>query len=274
VAVPPGPSERTKIATLIGMAGIGGYVDAVSYLGLGHVFTAAMTGNTVLLALAVGEQDWSAAGRALVALLGFVGGVAVGQVLVGRFTARIQWPRAVSIGLLMELVLLLMLAAGWYFSGTQTGWWGLHPLIAVSALAMGVQSATARTLGVAAVTTTYVTGTLTALSCEVVDWLRSPRAARKAAAAQPKEPLRPTKIYGPRLPAVAWGVYFVAALLGGLAVIWTPAVAVLPAGLAVVLLALADFRMRSPTPQPPPPRTGEGERPPAPPLRAGEGAGG
>ena len=242
VVVPPGPSERTKIATLIGMAGIGGYVDAVSYLGLGHVFTAAMTGNTVLLALAVGEQDWSAAGRSVVALLGFVGGVAAGQLLVGRFVARTYWPRAVSIGLLVELVLLLVLAAGWYLSGTETGWWGLHPLIAVSALAMGVQSATARTLGVAAVATTYVTGTLTALTCGTIDWLRSPRAARTGDANQPREPLSPATVYGPALPGAAWGVYFVGALLGGLAVILTPAVAVLPAGLAVALLALVDFR--------------------------------
>lgn len=242
VAVPPGPSERTKIAALIGMAGIGGYADAVSYLGLGHVFTAAMTGNTVLLALAVGEQDWSAAGRAAVALLGFVGGVAAGQLLVGRFATRTNWPRAVSIGLLVELVLLLVLAAGWYLSSSETGWRVTHPLIAVSALAMGVQSATARTLGVAAVATTYVTGTLTALTCGVVDWLRSPRAAHEADASRPKEPLSPTTVYGPTLPGVAWGVYFVAALLGGLAVIWTPAVAVLPAALAVALLALVDFR--------------------------------
>jgi uncharacterized membrane protein YoaK (UPF0700 family) len=242
MAVPPGPSERTKIATLIGMAGIGGYADAVSYLGLGHVFTAAMTGNTVLLALAVGEQEWSAAARATVALLGFVGGVAVGQLVVGRFAARTHWPRAVSIGLLVELVLLLALAVGWYLSGSETGWWVLHPLIAVSALAMGVQSATARALGVAAVATTYVTGTLTALSCGMVDWLRSPRAARKADANQPREPLSPATVYGPALPGVAWGIYALGALLGGLAVIWTPAVAMLPAGLAVMLLALIDFR--------------------------------
>src|SRR5215210_837388 len=109
---PSRPSEQVKIATLITLTGIGGYVDAVSYLGLGHVFTAAMTGNTVLLALAVGEQEWSAAGRATVALVGFVGGVAVGQLVVGRFAARPHWPRAVSLGLLVELSLLLMLAVG------------------------------------------------------------------------------------------------------------------------------------------------------------------
>src|SRR5213079_1589678 len=86
--LPPRPSERIKMATLIALTGIGGYVDAVSYLGLGRVFTAAMTGNTVLLALAVVQQDWSAVLRSILALMGFVGGVALGQAVVGRFKAR------------------------------------------------------------------------------------------------------------------------------------------------------------------------------------------
>jgi uncharacterized membrane protein YoaK (UPF0700 family) len=240
--VPPGPSERAKIATLVGMASIGGYADAVSYLGLGHVFTAAMTGNTVLMMLGVGGGDWSAAARAAVALLGFVGGVALGQSVVSHFAARTHWPRAVGAGLMLELVLLLGLSAGWYLSGSETAWWVTHPLILLAALAMGIQSATARLLGVAAVATTYVTGTLTALTCGTIDWLRSPRAARKTDANQPREPLSPTTVYGPALPAVAWGVYALGALLGGLAVILTPAVAILPAVLAVAILATVDFR--------------------------------
>ena len=34
-----------------------GSVDAISYLGLGHVFTAMMTGNTVLLGLALAQGE-------------------------------------------------------------------------------------------------------------------------------------------------------------------------------------------------------------------------
>jgi len=34
-----------------------GTIDAISYLGLGHVFTAMMTGNTVLLGLALAERE-------------------------------------------------------------------------------------------------------------------------------------------------------------------------------------------------------------------------
>ena len=42
-----------------------GGVDAISYLGLGHVFTANMTGNAVLLGLAVGQGQGLAALRSL-----------------------------------------------------------------------------------------------------------------------------------------------------------------------------------------------------------------
>src|SRR6188474_440431 len=118
--LPSRPSERVKIATLITLTGVGGYVDAVSYLGLGRVFTAAMTGNTVLLALA---------------LIGCVGGVALGQIVVGRFEARTHWPRAVGSGLVIETVLLAALAAGWYLAGPQPVGSGAHLLIFASALA-------------------------------------------------------------------------------------------------------------------------------------------
>ena len=40
--------------SLPALAWVGGSLDAVSYLALGHVFTANMTGNTVLLAMALG----------------------------------------------------------------------------------------------------------------------------------------------------------------------------------------------------------------------------
>ena len=51
-----------------------GCVDAVSYLGLGHIFTANMTGNTVLLGLSLGQAHWQAALRSGVALVGFIVG--------------------------------------------------------------------------------------------------------------------------------------------------------------------------------------------------------
>ena len=61
-----------------------GCVDAVGFLGLGQIFVANMTGNTVLLGLALGQAEGQAALRAVVALAGFVAGVGAGAAILGR----------------------------------------------------------------------------------------------------------------------------------------------------------------------------------------------
>jgi uncharacterized membrane protein YoaK (UPF0700 family) len=65
-----------------------GCVDAVGYLGLGQVFVANMTGNTVLLGLAIGQADGRGVLHAGTALIGFVLGVAVGAAIVERGPER------------------------------------------------------------------------------------------------------------------------------------------------------------------------------------------
>src|SRR6202035_4349564 len=73
---------------LLGMTAVTGLVDAVSFLSLGHVFTANMTGNIVLLAFAgTGVPQVSLAGS-ITALLGFLAGAAVG----GRIEALVFVP--------------------------------------------------------------------------------------------------------------------------------------------------------------------------------------
>lgn len=57
------------------LAATSGYIDAVNYLHLGHVFTSNMTGNTVLLGIALGQAQWLAALRSGVALVGYLCGV-------------------------------------------------------------------------------------------------------------------------------------------------------------------------------------------------------
>jgi uncharacterized membrane protein YoaK (UPF0700 family) len=69
--------KRLRDGMLIGLGCTAGCVDALSYLKLGHVFTANMTGNTVLLGIALGQWHGLAALRAALALLGFGVGVAI-----------------------------------------------------------------------------------------------------------------------------------------------------------------------------------------------------
>jgi hypothetical protein len=63
---------------LLALALAAGFLDAASYLGLGHTFPANMTGNTVLLAVAAARGSGTDALQSATALAGFAAGVAVG----------------------------------------------------------------------------------------------------------------------------------------------------------------------------------------------------
>ena len=84
---------------MLALAFAAGYIDAVSYLGLSRVFTANMTGNTVLLGIALAQLDGDAAARSGLALAGFLAGAAAGAWIVERDHSQGLWPRAVTLAL-------------------------------------------------------------------------------------------------------------------------------------------------------------------------------
>jgi uncharacterized membrane protein YoaK (UPF0700 family) len=84
-------------------------MDAITYLGLGHAFPANMTGNTVLLGVAVARGDGTAGVRSAVALGGFSLGVIIGALIVGNRS----WPARSASALLLESIVLLALLVGW-----------------------------------------------------------------------------------------------------------------------------------------------------------------
>jgi uncharacterized membrane protein YoaK (UPF0700 family) len=147
-------------------------VDAISYLGLGHVFTAMMTGNTVLLGLALAQGEVLAALRSILALIGFAIGVFVGAIIVERESDPAEWPAAVTAALIFETVILIVFATIFILLGNSRA--GIvYLLIILSAVAMGMQSAAVRRLGVPGIATTFITGTLTSLMIDLLGWLRS-----------------------------------------------------------------------------------------------------
>src|SRR5205807_2994720 len=77
-------TEKVIPYALLGMTAVTGLVDAVSFLSLGRVFTANMTGNIVLLAFATARVSGLSISRSLTALLAFL----VGAILGGRILAR------------------------------------------------------------------------------------------------------------------------------------------------------------------------------------------
>ena len=164
---------------LVALAFGAGAVDAISYLGLGKVFTANMTGNIVLLGVAVGAGAGSTVVRSAVSLVAFVGGVLAATLITARPEDSRSWPLGVKLALGFEVAAQAALLAGWLASSAHPGTTLQAILVGISAVAMGLQSGAVRALGVAGISTTYVTGTLTGLIGELAtgkglkrDWAR------------------------------------------------------------------------------------------------------
>jgi uncharacterized membrane protein YoaK (UPF0700 family) len=104
-------SEGALPYILLGMTAVTGLIDAVSFLALGHVFTANMTGNVVFLAFAVAGTPGLSIARSLTALGAFM----FGALLAGRALAKIAdtvVTRRAVVLLSMEVVLLLTASSG------------------------------------------------------------------------------------------------------------------------------------------------------------------
>ncbi len=216
-----------------------GCVDAVGYLGLGQIFVANMTGNTVLLGLALGQAKGEAALRAVVALAGFVVGVAAGAAIVGPGRERSAWSPAVTAALALELVVLVAFAVGWFLAEAEPAGLAMYPLIVLPSLAMGVQSAAVRRLGIPGVATTYITGTLTALTEGAIARLR-PAVSGDDRLEQTMPSAR-----GLVLPADVWLAYGAGAVIVGIiAVRWPSGVLSVPVAVLALVIAVARFRRR------------------------------
>jgi uncharacterized membrane protein YoaK (UPF0700 family) len=153
--------EARRDGLLIALTFSAGLVDAISFLGLGQIFTANMTGNVVFLALALGERNLQAALHSATALIGFsVGAIVAGFVLLRPRPAG-PWPRQVNWLLWGQLAFLSAFAAIWALGRGELDTTTVYFLITLSALGMGLQNAAARHLAVPGLTTTVVTGALT-----------------------------------------------------------------------------------------------------------------
>ena len=141
-----------------------GVVDAASYLKLGHVFVANMTGNVVFLGFALAGAQGLSAVSSLVALGAFLAGALVGG-YVGSRNAAHRGHILRNAGLvqltLIAIALILALALGEPLDGADR-----YALLVPMALAMGVQNAAAQRIAVPELTTTVLTRTLTGLASE------------------------------------------------------------------------------------------------------------
>ena len=157
---PHGPLSRLLVYLTV----VTGLVDAFSYLVLGHVFVANATGNVVFLALALAGASGFSFSASLLALVSF----SIGAIAGGRVIAQFGQHRGHLLAVATAIQTLFVAAAtGIAFSASHLGSGApRYLLIALLAIAMGIQNAAARKLAVPDLTTTVLTLTLTGIGAD------------------------------------------------------------------------------------------------------------
>jgi uncharacterized membrane protein YoaK (UPF0700 family) len=176
-------TDRLPIG-LLALTAVSGIVDAVSFLALGNIFTANMTGNVVFLAFAAVGTTGISVARCVTSLAAFLGGAVIG----GYFCRGIAGPMRcywLRVSATCETALLFAAAiAVLALDGDSTGLQDRqYAVIVLLAVAMGLRNATVRHLAVPGLTTTtVVTTTLTGLVADLaLADSRNSRSSRRVA---------------------------------------------------------------------------------------------
>ncbi|MFE6056842.1 YoaK family protein [Kitasatospora sp. NPDC056446] len=207
----PDPEHGPLVPMLLVLTVVTGVVDAVSYLELGHVFVANMTGNVVFLGFALAGAANLSATASLAALTAFLLGALAGGHLARRLPGHrghLLTAAVAGQAVLVAAATVLAVVAG------HTGDPARYTLIGLLGFAMGGQNAVVRSLKVPDLTTTVLTMTITALAAD-------------------RSGVR-------RLASAVW--MFAGALLGALLVLHADVPAALALALALLLAVAALIR--------------------------------
>jgi uncharacterized membrane protein YoaK (UPF0700 family) len=214
---------------LILLTGSAGSIDAAVFL-KSHVFTANMSGNTVLLGLGLARVQSISVGNTLFALCGFCFGAGIATLIVHPLVTKRGWSHKVNQAL--SVAACLLLAGG--ILASIPGQYAILATIAAVAAAMGIQSASAQHLAVAGISTNVITSTLTTAVIRAVNVLFFSH-----------PPV--TKVEGPRLHLSCWASYLVGAVVGGgtsQIASWIPFGLSAAMLLAIVILSERDLRQQ------------------------------
>jgi uncharacterized membrane protein YoaK (UPF0700 family) len=159
--VPPAGDRHGPLAPLLlVLTVVSGLVDAFSYLVLGHVFVANMTGNVVFVGFALAHAPGFSLAASLTALGAFLVGVVSSARLV-RHMSSARRGRMLALTTAGEAVLTAAaMVVAWTATGVGTGA-PRYVIIVLLGVAMGLQNGTARKLAVPDMTTTVMTMTIT-----------------------------------------------------------------------------------------------------------------
>jgi uncharacterized membrane protein YoaK (UPF0700 family) len=159
-------SERALYGSLYCLTFVTGLVDAGSYVAMGHVLTANMTGNIIFLGFALGGVPGMSIGRSVTVLgFGLTGGLLAGG--LDSLLEKQQRNIWLAVAFAIESLLLFgAMTVSWYFEprGGQHISTAIYWVIALTALGMGMRNGTVKRLAVPDLTTTVLTLTVAALA--------------------------------------------------------------------------------------------------------------
>ncbi len=237
----PEPREPATINLMLaGLTFSAGYLDAVSYVGLGHVFTANMTGNTVLLGIAIAGMHSTRVIGSLLALAGYCSGVALGTLVLYSRRLRTPDPSHAWRTLLCEMAFIMLLMLLWTtYLANESPRVAQGVFIALSAIAMGMQTEAARCMSIGGVATTFVTGTLSDLSA---GWIARVFGHARTARTRFELSGRPSW----RFLIAVWPIYVTGGAAGAFAVVrWTGRSLVAPIAIVGIASAIAYIERRA-----------------------------
>ena len=174
------PEHGPLPGILIILTIVTGVVDAVSYLRLGHVFVANMTGNVVFFGFGLaGATDVNVL-ASLAAIIAFIVGAFAG----GRLGATYGGHRG-RLVMIASLIKLACVGAATIVAAVLAIDEGSrYALIGLLAFAMGLQNAVARRIAVPDLTTTVLTMTVTGLAADLkIAGGKGPNPSRRLASA-------------------------------------------------------------------------------------------
>nr|WP_308606114.1 YoaK family protein [Massilia sp. DJPM01] len=154
------------------MGFLAGYVDTLGFVALFGLFTAHVSGNFVLIGVALADASKASILLKFLAFPAFIAGIAMARLLILAAERR-QWP-ALKLALLLQVVLL----AGFMLAGMAAAPIGdSASFLAMTAglsgtAAMGAHSASSRLLLAQLAPTSMMTGNVTQVVIDSIDVLR------------------------------------------------------------------------------------------------------
>ena len=211
----------------IGLAFIGGYADASSYL-LARTFTGHLTGNCVLAAVSAASKEWYLTLDRLLAVIVFLAGILLSLMLNRFVPVRL---RQYSLAIAMLIEVLLFLSASFLLSNRATQ----ELFIVCMCLALGIQNGALHKTNGISVHSTYMTGMVTTLMQKSFDRYSSKRSPKEDSS---KDSAR----LSIQVLAPMWVSFIFGALIGAVIVSSFHSIGLLGIILLLILLMCAEMK--------------------------------